>query len=90
MNVSKEPWVTCYQFHPVWALGESYLLPLIELLPFGLSNFVAYTKQDWPFSDRYRLHERIGPAFTLISPSKIIVVVGDPDAAEEVSPTFWG
>ena len=71
-------------FNFLWLLSNHRLAPLLKALPFGLGNFVDHSGFSWYFADRYRHHARLGPAFCVVSPGEVQVILADPDAADDV------
>ncbi|TVY45912.1 putative cytochrome P450 [Lachnellula subtilissima] len=74
-------------FHPwglFWMLGGAFLGPLLLRLPFGLGEFVNHIKSDGYYLTRNALHQKHGPAFIVVSPGCIQIVVGDGAAVEEI------
>lgn len=67
-----------------WMITGPLLSPILVRLPFGLGEFTRYVKNDWYYIDRTRLHEKLGPAFLIVSSSRIQVVMGDGVAAEDI------
>ena len=72
--------------NPLWILTYRALpiLPLLEYLPFGLGTWSKCTYMGWNFDDKYALHEELGRAFTLVTPSLNEVWIAEPDAAHVV------
>jgi cytochrome P450 len=73
-----------YPLNPFWALLESRLVPLLTRLPFFLIKWIDYTEFSWAYYDRSQLHEKLGPAYVIVSPGDIRVILADPQAAEDV------
>lgn len=71
---------------PLWMLTVKCLPILRSLsgLPFGWGNFARCTSIGWHFKEKYTLHDQLGDAFILVTPSTNELVVADPDAASEV------
>ena len=67
-----------------WMFGGSFLGPILVQLPFGLGEFVNYIKSDWYYLNRNLLHQKLGPAFILVAPNRIQIVVGDGVAVEDI------
>ncbi|KAE8441593.1 hypothetical protein EG329_004642 [Mollisiaceae sp. DMI_Dod_QoI] len=70
--------------HPLWLLSHRRLGPFLKALPFGLGKFVDHTGFSWFFPDRYRSHADLGPAFIIVSPSQVQVILADPDAIDDI------
>lgn len=70
--------------HPIWQLTENFVVPILERIPFGITNFLRYSIRGWNFNDRYYLHEKHGGAFIVVSPDVTQVVVADATAAEDI------
>ena len=70
--------------NPVWMLSQDSLMPILRSLPFGLGNWAVYSGHGNVFSNRYSLNEKHGPAYLVVTPSDIVLWVGDAAAAEEV------
>jgi hypothetical protein len=71
-------------FNFLWLLSNHRLAPLLKALPFGLGNFVDHSGFSWYFTDRYRHYARIGPAFCVVSPGGLQVILADPDAVDDI------
>ena len=70
--------------NPVWQLGEAYITPVLKSLPFGLGRFVEYSSLVSLFHDRYYRHVRLGHAYTVVSPTEVIVVIDDAACCEDI------
>ena len=70
--------------NPVWLLSQDRLLPLLKSLPFGLGNWAVYCGAGSVFSNRYKLNEKHGPAYLVVTPSDVVLWIGDAEAVEEV------
>lgn len=57
---------------------------IVKRLPFGLSNFINYSGFLFYFKRGLWLREKYGPAFLIVSPMGINVVLSDPDATLDV------
>lgn len=70
---------------PIWILAEKWRLTrLFARLPFGLGSFIHYSTLAWPFHDRCQQHQRHGPAFMIVSPNDIRLIVADPEATRDI------
>ncbi|CZR54671.1 related to cytochrome P450 3A7 [Phialocephala subalpina] len=69
---------------PIWALLAPRLGPLLLRLPFGLGNFVHYSGFAFYWDDRYRMHERYGPALCVVTPGDVQVIIADGAAADDM------
>jgi hypothetical protein len=47
-------------------------------------NFIHYSTNSWFFFSRHTLHLRYGPAFFLISPGEMQLIIVDAATADEV------
>lgn len=70
--------------NPVWQIGEPYITPVLKSIPFGLGNFVDYSSLVSLFHDKYKRHAKLGDAYTVVSPTEVIVVICDAGAAEDI------
>ena len=70
--------------NPLWQLSEDLLAPILKRLPFGVADFMHYTKRGWHFDDKYYLHEKYGGSFIIVSPDRVQLIVADAAAAEDV------
>jgi hypothetical protein len=70
--------------NPLWLFGNSYVIPILKCLPFGLGNFINHSGVTWVFPDRYRNHDRYGLVFAVATPGEIEVVLADPATASDV------
>jgi cytochrome P450 len=68
----------------IWYLVEGYIVPILRHLPFGFMNFLDYSTTDWPFNDKYLLHAKHGPAFTIVSPGLFLIMLADPPAIQDI------
>lgn len=60
------------------------VLRALQFLPFGLGTFARCTRIGWQFDENYALHEELGDAFIIVTPSTNEVVLANPDAVTEV------
>lgn len=67
-----------------WAILGPFLNPILVRLPFGLGDFTNYTNLGWCYSDRNRLHRKLGPAFVIVTPRRPQIILGDGLAIEDV------
>lgn len=70
--------------NPFWALLVPLLRPLLIRLPFRLGEWVDFLKFGWVYADRNRLHRELGPAFVIVTPASLVVILGDELAIEDV------
>lgn len=70
--------------NPVWTLSQHFAGPLLERLPFGLGGFALYSGLAWMFKARYSFQEKYGPAFIIVTPEEIELVIADAEAADEI------
>ncbi|KAM7219000.1 Cytochrome P450 [Rhypophila decipiens] len=71
--------------HRLWSIVDTKLLPFFNLLPFATrTSFSRYNWRGWEITDRYRAHHELGGVFAMVSPSRIWLYIGEPDAAAEV------
>ena len=72
-------------FSPLaWTLGP-LLFPIFSALPIQrIRDWATFAQIHWPFGDQGGAHKRFGPAFLLVSPSSINLVINDPGAVEDV------
>lgn len=71
---------------PLWMLLGEKIGRFLERLPF--CEWALYSRFGWQMHDKYHVHERLGPAFVLVSPAKNEMFIADPSAALEVL-TQW-
>lgn len=67
-----------------WMVLQKLLAPIFERLPLGLGGFVRFTKRGWNFKDKFKAHQDIGKAFTVVAPSGLAIHVGDAAAANSI------
>jgi len=67
---------------PWFWLSKGYLLPVFKAV--GLEPFFRYADFSFTFRDRYYSHERLGPAFLVISPGATQLMIADPLAANDL------
>lgn len=72
--------------NPFWIILYKIVPAVLWLkhLPFGLGTWARCTYIGWQFDDKYALHRRLGPIFTLVTPGGNEVVVADPSAAHTI------
>ncbi len=72
--------------NPFWILLYRAFPGILSLkhLPFGLGTWARCTSMGWAFEDKYRMHDDLGPIFTLVTPAGNEVTVADPEAAHAV------
>ena len=60
-------------------------LPSIFTSPLVVSNpLLRYCCLGWEFRERYRMHQKLGDSFMLVTPARNWLYVGEPDAAAEI------
>ncbi len=70
--------------NPVWALWGEKLGPLLKRLPFGLGNWTDLCGFTPLFHQKYRLHEKLGPAYIRVTPGDIQIILADASAADDL------
>ncbi|KAL8727525.1 MAG: hypothetical protein Q9166_005996 [cf. Caloplaca sp. 2 TL-2023] len=72
--------------NPLWVLTWRSFPAILRLrhLPFGLGTWARCTSMGWAFQDKHKLHDEIGPLFTLVTPAANEVTVADPEVAHTV------
>lgn len=68
----------------VWTLAEYRMRPLLKKLPFGICSFIDYSGLEWMWRERYTFHKRLGPAFIVVTPYELLIVVADATAADDI------
>ena len=71
--------------NPIWVLSHKRLLPYLKSSPWDITGFVRYSYVSWPFFDRYRIHEKLGPAFALVHPAQVELYVADGEAIDTIT-----
>jgi cytochrome P450 len=56
----------------------------LRSFPFGIFNFLDYTGFEWFWANGRRLHSIYGPAFVVVSPGEVHLVVADPEAGQDI------
>ncbi|KAG8624610.1 hypothetical protein KVT40_007677 [Elsinoe batatas] len=80
--------ITCQS--PLQPLLHPLLSPIFALfsrLPYPLSllgEWYHFSPLAWPFLDRRKAHDALGPAIAIVSPHKLEIVIADPGAVREV------
>jgi cytochrome P450 len=57
---------------------------LLRSLPFGIFNFLNYTGFEFFWVNGHNLHSKYGPAFVVVSPGEVHLVVADPETAQDI------
>ena len=70
--------------NPAWLLLQKRLRPWINSLPWGLGGFAKYSYMGWQFDDKYAVHQKLGGAFILVTPSVNELILADPEAITQV------
>lgn len=72
--------------NPFWILLWRAFPAILSLkyLPFGLGTWARCTSMGWAFQDKYKIHDELGPLFTLVTPAANEVTVADPEVASAV------
>lgn len=72
---------------PIWMLCVKYFPVVFKLryLPYRLGDWSRCKHLGWTFSEDYHLHEEYGPIFTIVTPSRNEVIIGDHDAAHIIT-----
>lgn len=77
-------------FNPLWILTQaslaprSWFIPLMRCLPEPLSLFSRVITNDWTRENGHYLHQRLGPAFFVVSPGECMLSCADTVANEEI------
>lgn len=59
----------------LWLAFAGVLGPLIRKAPFGLGDWVHYTRFMWIWDDKDRMHQKLGKVFAQVSPGGLVVSV---------------
>jgi cytochrome P450 len=76
--------------NPLWMATERYLAPIfkyLSTLPFPFSKvfaFAHYSTNSWFFDLKHTIHLKYGPAFLIVTPADIQLILCDAAAVEEV------
>ncbi|MCJ1388203.1 hypothetical protein MMC18_001048 [Xylographa bjoerkii] len=70
--------------NPFWIIFQKGIGPLVRSLPLGLGRSARYNYIGWQFVDKYAVHQELGDAFMLVTPSANELVLADPDAINAV------
>lgn len=68
----------------LWIILGKYLLPYIELLPFGNGTFTQFCCWGWQTSDNGKAHLKFGDAFIAVTPGKNWLYLCNPEAVLDV------
>jgi len=68
----------------IWLLTQKTIEPILRPIAFGPLRFFQYSSFSWPYTDRGRLHQRLGPALIIVSPAGIQISIADPQACEDL------
>lgn len=68
----------------LWIILGKYLLPYIELLPFGNGTFTRFCRWGWQTSDNGKAHLELGDAFIAVTPGKNWLYLCNPEAVLDV------
>ncbi|RDL31454.1 Cytochrome P450 [Venustampulla echinocandica] len=71
-------------YNPFWATIGPYIFPLIARLPYGLGDAANCDTYKWNMKTRSRLHRQLGPAFIIVDPRGIKIMLADGHAIEDV------
>ena len=69
---------------PLWLSTKEILRPIFERLPFGLGEWSSLSHPGWTFPQGFKIHERYGEAFIIVSPGGNDVILAAPTAADDV------
>lgn len=70
--------------NPVWVLFHQRLLPYLKSSPWDITGFVRYIYFGWSYHDKYRIHEKLGPAFVVVNPSTIELYIADGEVIDSI------
>jgi hypothetical protein len=70
--------------NPFWMLVTPLIAPLTSRLPGFLGEFMNYGRFTWYFQTKARILRRLGPAFIIVNPGGIRIVLGDGSAVENL------
>ncbi|KAI9713837.1 MAG: hypothetical protein M1820_000567 [Bogoriella megaspora] len=73
--------------NPLWIITYKLIpsiIPLLDLLPLKVGRWARYTYMGWQFDDKHAIHDELGPAFVLCTPSLNEVIVADSSAVHSI------
>lgn len=87
-RATKLPYVCLpiFELNPFWQLSKRWHRPIIERLPFGLSesSWLRLWYMDWRFVAKYKFHERLGDVFLVVAPGCLMAEIADADSAADM------
>ncbi|KAK8131993.1 hypothetical protein PG999_000166 [Apiospora kogelbergensis] len=87
-RTTKLPYVCLpiFELNPFWQLSKRWHRPIIERLPFGLSesSWLRLWYMDWRFVAKYKFHERLGDVFLVVAPGCLMAEIADADSAADM------
>ena len=73
--------------NPLWIIAYKLIpwtIPALKLLPTSIGKWVDHTYMGWQFDDKHAVHDKLGPAFVLCTPSINEVIIADPLTADTI------
>jgi len=71
------------RYDKLWLLSRRYFW-WIEHLPFGVGEGFRFSHHGWTLDDRWRIHERYGEAFIIVSPGANEIYISNGAVTVEV------
>jgi cytochrome P450 len=71
-------------FHPIWWILGPLLFPILRRMPRPFSTWAYYGQPFWHFPDKNKSAEMYGAAWTIVTPTNILVNLHDAEAGNEL------
>lgn len=71
-------------FHPMYFLIHPVISLLYPLIPPRFGKWTIVSTADWPFQDKGKIQQELGPPFALVCPWNYKIILADPKAAESL------
>jgi cytochrome P450 len=65
-----------------WIIGP-FIFPILRRMPEPFSSWALYGQMFWQFEDKQQSAEKFGPAWTLVTPGDMTVILHDAKAGDE-------
>lgn len=70
--------------NPLWIFIHQYLKPYLKSSPLDITGFTRYIYYGWAYDDKYRTHEKLGPAFVVVNPSTVELYIANGEAIDSI------
>lgn len=70
--------------NPLWIALQTSFSSLFRHIPLEYLSLTKYCRLGWEFHDRYRMHQRLGDVWVLVTPNRNFLHVAQAEAANDI------